>query len=126
MGQFLAWGANTKAYYPNAQISYLGITIGRAPTGLTSYSSEADFDRYFTNKAWYPVGTFDETQDGIGNPVVNQPLFRQDLAAPWSSSADSVSSTTFPTAPTPRISIPRSSSPGTAAPSPRRLPDRSA
>ena len=88
MGQFLAWGANTKAYYPNAQISYLGITIGRAPSGLTSYSSEADFDRYFTNKAWYPVGTFDETQDGIGNPVVNQPLFRQDLAAPWSSSAE--------------------------------------
>jgi hypothetical protein len=88
MGQFLAWGANTKAYYPNAQISYLGITIGRAPTGLTSYSSEADFDRYFTNKAWYPIGTFDETQDGIGNPVVNQPLFRQDLAAPWSSSAE--------------------------------------
>ena len=88
MGQFLAWGANTKAYYPNAQISYLGVTIGRAPSGLTSYSSEADFDRYFTNKAWYPVGTFDETQDGIGNPVVNQPLFRQDLAAPWSSSAE--------------------------------------
>ncbi len=88
MGQFLAWGANTKAYYPNAQISYLGITIGRAPKGLTSRSSEADFDRYFTNKAWYPVGTFDETQDGIGNPVVNQPLFRQDLAAPWSSSAE--------------------------------------
>lgn len=88
MGQFLAWGANTKAYYPNAQISYLGITIGRAPRGLTSRSSEAEFDRYFTNKAWYPVGTFDETQDGIGNPVVNQPLFRQDLAAPWSSSAE--------------------------------------
>jgi len=88
MGQFLAWGANTKAYYPNAQISYLGVTIGRAPRGLTSRSSEAEFDRYFTNKAWYPVGTFDETQDGIGNPVVNQPLFRQDLAAPWSSSAE--------------------------------------
>jgi mono/diheme cytochrome c family protein len=88
MGQFLAWGANTKAYYPNAQISYLGVTIGRAPRGLTSRSSEADFARYFTNKAWYPVGTFDETQDGIGNPVVNQPLFRQDLAAPWSSSAE--------------------------------------
>jgi mono/diheme cytochrome c family protein len=88
MGQFLAWGANTKAYYPNAQLSYLGVTIGRAPRGLTSRSSEADFDRYFTNKAWYPVGTFDETQDGIGNPVVNQPLFRQDLAAPWSSSAE--------------------------------------
>ena len=88
MGQFLAWGANTKAYYPNAQISYFGVTIGRAPKGLTSYSSEGDFDRYFTNKAWYPVGTFDETQDGIGNPVVNQPLFRQDLAAPWSSSAE--------------------------------------
>jgi hypothetical protein len=66
----------------------LAITIGRAPKGLTSRSSEAEFDRYFTNKEWYPVGTFDETQDGIGNPVVNQPLFRQDLAAPWSSSAE--------------------------------------
>ncbi len=88
MGQFLAWGANTRAYYPNAQISYLGVTIGRAPHGLTPRSNEADFDRYFTNKSWYPVGTFDETQDGIGNPVVNQPLFRQDLAAPWSSSAE--------------------------------------
>jgi len=88
MGQFLAWGANTRAYYPNAQISYLGVTIGRAPRGLTPRSSEVDFDRYFTNKNWYPVGTFDETQDGIGNPVVNQPLFRQDLAAPWSSSAE--------------------------------------
>jgi len=88
MGQFLAWGANTRAYYPNSQISYLGISIGRAHAGLNSYSSEADFDRYFTNKAWYPVGTFDETQDGIGNPVVNQPLFRQDLAAPWSTSAE--------------------------------------
>jgi mono/diheme cytochrome c family protein len=88
MGQFLAWGANTRAYYPNAQISYLGVTIGRAPSGLTSASTEEDFDRYFTNKQWYPVGTFDETQDGIGNPVVNQPLFRQDLAAPWSTSAE--------------------------------------
>lgn len=88
MGQFLAWGANTKAYYPNSQISFLGITIGRSPKGLTSRSSEAEFDGYFTNKRWYPVGTFDETQDGIGNPVVNQPLFRQDLAAPWGSSAE--------------------------------------
>jgi mono/diheme cytochrome c family protein len=88
MGQFLAWGANTRAYYPNAQISYAGVTIGRAPSGHNSSSSEADFDRYFTNKTWYPVGTFDETQDGIGNPVVNQPLFRQDLAAPWSTSAE--------------------------------------
>jgi mono/diheme cytochrome c family protein len=88
MGQFLAWGANTRAYFPNAQISYLGITIGRAPAGLTSSSTEEDFDRYFMNKHWYPVGTFDETQDGIGNPVVNQPLFRQDLAAPWSTSAE--------------------------------------
>jgi mono/diheme cytochrome c family protein len=26
MGQFLAWGGNTRAYYPNAQISYMGGT----------------------------------------------------------------------------------------------------
>ncbi|MEJ7685427.1 MAG: hypothetical protein WKG06_47815 [Segetibacter sp.] len=43
-------------------------------------------DAYLTNPAFYPVGTFDETHDGIGNPVKNVPLFRQDLAAPFGTS----------------------------------------
>jgi mono/diheme cytochrome c family protein len=45
-------------------------------------------DAYLTNRAFYPVGTFDETQDGVGNPVVNQPLFRQDLAAPYATAGE--------------------------------------
>ena len=33
MGQFLAWAANSKAYYPNLQVAMPGgKTIGRAPT----------------------------------------------------------------------------------------------
>ena len=89
MGQFLAWAANSKAYYPNLQVVMPGgKTIGRAPKGLTPDSSEEEFDAYLLNKEYYPRGTFDETQDGIGNSVVNMPLFRQDLAAPWASSAE--------------------------------------
>ncbi|MBA3572834.1 MAG: hypothetical protein H0W34_12885 [Pyrinomonadaceae bacterium] len=34
------------------------------------------------------MGTFDETQDGNGNPVKNTPLFRQDLAAPYGSAGE--------------------------------------
>ena len=89
MGQFLAWGANSKAYFPNLQVEMPGgKTIGRAPKGLTPNSTEEEVDAYLLDKAYYPRGTFDETQDGIGNSVVNQPLFRQDLAAPWASSAE--------------------------------------
>jgi len=66
----------------------MGKTVGRAPTGLGPESSEAEVDAYLSNPAYYPVGTFDETQDGIGNPVKNTPLFRQDLAAPYGSSGE--------------------------------------
>ena len=88
VGKLLATAANSRAYYPNLQLTLGGKTIGRAPTGLTVDSSEADVDAYLSNPAFYPVGTFDETQDGIGNPVMNTPLFRQDLAAPFGSAGE--------------------------------------
>jgi len=88
VGKLLATAANSRAYYPNLQLVLGGKTIGRAPTGLRVDSSEAEVDAYLSNPAFYPVGTFDETQDGIGNPVMNTPLFRQDLAAPFGSAGE--------------------------------------
>lgn len=57
-------------------------------SGLGPDSTEAEVDAYLSNPAYYPVGTFDETQDGNGNPVKNTPLFRQDLAAPYGSAGE--------------------------------------
>ena len=88
VGKLLAMAANSRAFYPNLQHSFMGKTVGRAPTGLGPDSSEAEVDAYLSNPAYYPVGTFDETQDGIGNPVKNTPLFRQDLAAPYGSAGE--------------------------------------
>jgi len=88
VGKLLAMAANSRAFYPNLQQSFLGISIGRAPSGLGPNSSEAEVDAYLSNPAYYPVGTFDETQDGNGNPVKNTPLFRQDLAAPYGSAGE--------------------------------------
>ncbi|MBA4144082.1 MAG: hypothetical protein H0X43_14215 [Nitrosospira sp.] len=85
MGALLALAANSRAYYPNLQLELGGKTMGRAPTGLRKDSSEQEVDAYLKNPAFYPRGTFDETQDGIGNPVQNTPLFRQDLAGPYGS-----------------------------------------
>ncbi|MCA1603945.1 MAG: hypothetical protein LC775_00320, partial [Acidobacteria bacterium] len=56
--------------------------------GLGPQSTEAEIDAYLTNRAFYPVGTFDETHDGNGNSVKNVPLFRQDLAAPYGSAGE--------------------------------------
>ena len=36
-----------------------------------------------SNKLYYPVGMFDDTVDGNGDPMHNSALFRTDLAAPW-------------------------------------------
>ena len=85
MGAIFATAANTRALFTVAQLSDKGKTLGRAATGLTENSSEADFDAYFKNPANYPVGMFDDTFDGNGNPMHNTPLFRQDLAAPYGS-----------------------------------------
>ncbi|MBA2594987.1 MAG: hypothetical protein M3495_11425 [Pseudomonadota bacterium] len=88
VGKLLAMAANSRAFYPNLQQSFLGISLGRAPSGLGPDSTEAEVDAYLSNPAYYPVGTFDETQDGHGNSVKNTPLFRQDLAAPYGSAGE--------------------------------------
>ena len=88
IGKIFAAAANTRALYTVAQSQLAanhGKTLGRAPTGLTSNSTEAEFDAYFSNPNYYPVGMFDDTFDGNGNPMHNSPLFRQDLAAPYGS-----------------------------------------
>ena len=87
-GALLALGTNSRAYYPLLQLALTangGTTLGRAPTGLTETSTEAEVDAYLTNPAFYPVGTFDDTFDGNGDPMHNSALFRTDLAAPWGS-----------------------------------------
>ncbi len=85
-GSLIAAGLNTRAYYPVLQLALKangGKTLGRAPTGLTPESSEAEVDAYLLNKAFYPRGSFDDTVDGNGDPQHNSALFRTDLAAPW-------------------------------------------
>ncbi len=88
VGATLATAANTRAFYPLAQLALTangGKTLGRAPKGLTETSSEADFDAYFSNPAYYPIGMFDDAPDGNGAPMHITPMFRADLAAPWGS-----------------------------------------
>ena len=85
-GSLIAAGENTRAYYPVLQLALKangGKTLGRAPTGLTPTSTEAEVDAYLRNKAYYPIGSFDDTIDGNGDPQHNSALFRTDLAAPW-------------------------------------------
>ena len=88
LGAIFAAAANTRALYPVAQTQLSankGKTLGRAPVGLTERSTEADFDAYFGNPKFYPIGMFDDTFDGNGNPMHNTPMFRADLAAPYGS-----------------------------------------
>lgn len=87
-GKLIAAGLNSRAYYPVLQLALTangGATLGRAPTGLTETSTEAEVDAYLSNPEFYPVGMFDDTFDGNGDPMHNSPLFRTDLAAPWGS-----------------------------------------
>ncbi len=88
LGKIFATAANTRALYTVAQTSLTankGKTLGRAPRGLTENSSEAEFDAYFSNPKFYPIGMFDDSFDGNGNTMHNVPLFEQDLAAPYGS-----------------------------------------
>lgn len=87
-GKIVATADSPLAFYPFLQTASGGATIGRAPNGLTPQSSEADAKAYPSNPAYYPVGMFDDTPDGNGNPVVTAPLFRQDLAAPFGSTGE--------------------------------------
>ncbi|HEX5280619.1 MAG TPA: hypothetical protein VFW28_11130 [Micropepsaceae bacterium] len=86
LGKIFATAANTRALYTIAQLQLnKGKTFGRAPHGLTANSTEAEFDAYFSNPRFYPIGMFDDTFDGNGDPMHNMPLFEQDLAAPYGS-----------------------------------------
>jgi cytochrome c2 len=88
LGKIFATAANTRALYTVAEVKLVankGKSLGLAPEGLTGASTEADFDAYFSNPKFYPVGMFDDTFDGDGDPMHNTPLFRQDLAAPYGS-----------------------------------------
>ena len=88
LGAIFATAANSRALYPVLQLSLKangGKTLGRAPTGLTEMSTEADVDAYLSKKSFYPLGMFDDSFDGNGDPMHIQPFFRQDLAAPYGS-----------------------------------------
>ncbi|MEO7385755.1 MAG: hypothetical protein ABIX37_02335, partial [Gammaproteobacteria bacterium] len=85
-GSIIALATNTRAYYPVLQLALAAngnATLGRAPTGLTETSTEAEVDAYLRNKDYYPVGMFDDTIDGNGDPMHNSALFQQDLAFPY-------------------------------------------
>lgn len=91
MGMILATAANSRALYPLLQLTLSangGKTFGRAPTGLTETSTEAEVDAYLSNPKFYPVGMFDDTFDGNGDPMHITPFFRQDLAAPFGSGGE--------------------------------------
>ena len=88
VGATFAIAANTRALYPVAQLALTankGLTIGRAPTGLTETSTEAEIDAYFSNPKFYPVGMFDDAFDGNGAPMHITPMFEAELGAPWGS-----------------------------------------
>lgn len=87
VGKLLATAANSRALFATLQLQQPdGSTHGRAPKGLTAKSTEAEVDAYLSNPKFYPIGTFDDSPDGNGNPVHITPFFRQDLAAPFGSS----------------------------------------
>ena len=88
LGAIFATAANSRALYPVLELDLAANkhkVLGRAPTGLTATSSEAEVDAYLKNPKYYPIGMFDDTFDGNGDPMHNSPLFRQDLAAPYGS-----------------------------------------
>ena len=88
LGRILATAANSRALFPLLQLELKankGKTIGRAPKGLTENSTEAEVDAYLSNPTYYPVGMFDDSFDGNGNPIHIAAFFRQDLAAPYGS-----------------------------------------
>jgi cytochrome c2 len=88
VGKILATAANSRALLPLLQLKLNaneGKTFGRAKKGITAKSTEAEVDAYLSNPENYPVGMFDDSFDGNGDPMHITPFFRQDLAAPYGS-----------------------------------------
>ena len=91
VGAIMAAAANSRAFYPVLQLMLKangGKSFGRAPKGLTENSTEEEVDAYLSNSEYYPVGMFDDTPDGNGDPMHIPPLFRQDLSAPFGSGGE--------------------------------------
>ena len=91
VGSILATAANSRAFYPVLQLALNangGKTFGRASKGLTETSTEAEVDAYLSDPHNYPVGMFDDSPDGNGDPMHITPFFRQDLAAPFGSGGE--------------------------------------
>lgn len=86
IGKLLAAAANSRAFYPILQLDMGGKSIGRASKGLKPNATEREVDAYLSNPKYFPVGAFDDTPDGNGNPIQIMPLFRQDLSAPYGTS----------------------------------------
>jgi uncharacterized protein (TIGR03437 family) len=95
MGAVFAVAKRSLAYFPFLQVKFAdGSTVGRGNfPGLSASTStlptEAQADLYLTGSGsagrFYPIGQFDDTGDGNGNPLHFPPLFRTDLGAPWGS-----------------------------------------
>ncbi len=86
VGKLLSLAANSRVFYPIVHADLgPGHSVGRGSKPLSSNSTEAEFDAYLTNPKFFPIGTFDDTPDGNGNPVLIPAFFRQDLAAPYGS-----------------------------------------
>lgn len=95
VGAMFAIAKRSLAYYPFLQVRYdvlNGATAGRGnfpglSTNAAGIPTEAQADMYLTGSGsagrFYPIGQFDDTGDGNGNPLHISPLFRTDLAAPW-------------------------------------------
>lgn len=95
VGAMFAVARRSLAYYPFLQVRYDvlgGATVGRGnfpglQTSASTLPTEAQADMYLTGSGsagrFYPIGTFDDTGDGNGNPLHISPFFRTDLAAPW-------------------------------------------
>jgi len=88
VGRLLALAQNSRALFPLLQLDLGGgASIGKvAKYHLGPDSTEQEVDAYLDDPKAWPPGTFDETPDGVGNPVHILPLFRQDLAAPFGTS----------------------------------------
>jgi cytochrome c2 len=90
VGQIFALANHSLALYPMLGLHLVSngdsaITRQGPFLQLLPQAGEVQIDSYLNDPMLYPVGMFDDQPDGNGAPVHIQPLFRQDLAAPYGS-----------------------------------------
>ncbi len=90
-GAIAALGLASRALYPTLALNLqanAGKSLSRKGPGvalISAQATEAEVDAYLNDPDLYPVGMFDDSPDGNGDPMHTTPLFRTDLAAPWGS-----------------------------------------